>query len=154
MCSSWILFCYFLNVIVRFYLREEAMNAIRYVSGTKLDDRIIRTDWDMGFEEGRQFGRGRSGGQVRSLWPCMYMHCMWQHSACRCVMITGQITMTVEGDLEVGLIHHSKKQLLKLIISTTMTSSLNRHYLFINWMHQGCANTSSLVKHLLIIIIV
>ena len=40
------------------------MNAMRYVSGTKLDDRIIRTDWDMGFEEGRQYGRGRSGGQV------------------------------------------------------------------------------------------
>jgi len=30
-----------------------------------LDDRIIRCDWDLGFEEGRQFGRGKSGGQVR-----------------------------------------------------------------------------------------
>ena len=48
----------------RYYLREEAMNAVRYVSGTKLDDRIIRTDWDVGFSEGRQFGRGRGGGQV------------------------------------------------------------------------------------------
>ena len=34
------------------------------VNGTKLDDRLIRTDWDPGFVEGRQFGRGRSGGQV------------------------------------------------------------------------------------------
>lgn len=28
-------------------------------------DRIVRTDWDAGFVEGRQFGRGKSGGQVR-----------------------------------------------------------------------------------------
>ena len=37
---------------------------MRYISGTKLDDRIIRTDWDIGFIEGRQYGRGKSGGQV------------------------------------------------------------------------------------------
>lgn len=30
-----------------------------------MDDRIIRIDWDIGFDEGRQFGRGKSGGQVR-----------------------------------------------------------------------------------------
>ena len=38
---------------------------MRYINGTRLDDRIIRTDWDAGFKEGRQYGRGRSGGQVR-----------------------------------------------------------------------------------------
>ncbi len=38
---------------------------MRYVNQTRLDDRIIRTDWDAGFIDGRQFGRGRSGGQVR-----------------------------------------------------------------------------------------
>ena len=37
----------------------------RYINGTRLDDRIIRTDWDAGFIEGRQYGRGKSGGQVR-----------------------------------------------------------------------------------------
>ena len=26
---------------------------------------LIRTDWDAGFIEGRQYGRGKSGGQVR-----------------------------------------------------------------------------------------
>ena len=36
-----------------------------YINGTRLDDRIIRTDWDAGFVEGRQYGRGKSGGQVR-----------------------------------------------------------------------------------------
>jgi nuclear cap-binding protein subunit 2 len=30
-----------------------------------LDDRFIRTDWDAGFAEGRQYGRGKTGGQVR-----------------------------------------------------------------------------------------
>lgn len=38
---------------------------MRYVNGTRLDDRIVRVDWDAGFVEGRQFGRGKSGGQVR-----------------------------------------------------------------------------------------
>ena len=37
----------------------------RYINGTRLDDRIVRTDWDAGFKEGRQYGRGKSGGQVR-----------------------------------------------------------------------------------------
>ncbi|KAL3846431.1 hypothetical protein ACJMK2_017423 [Sinanodonta woodiana] len=50
---------------VEYYTREEAENAMRYVNGTRLDDRIIRTDWDTGFKEGRQYGRGKSGGQVR-----------------------------------------------------------------------------------------
>jgi len=38
---------------------------MRYVSGTKLDERVVRCDLDLGYREGRQFGRGRSGGQVR-----------------------------------------------------------------------------------------
>jgi len=50
---------------VEYYLREDSENAIRFINGTRLDDRIIRTDWDAGFIEGRQYGRGKSGGQVR-----------------------------------------------------------------------------------------
>lgn len=56
---------------------------MKYIGGTKLDERIIRTDLDPGFVEGRQYGfvkqifwiissnanglfsRGKSGGQVR-----------------------------------------------------------------------------------------
>ena len=37
-----------------------------YINGTRLDDRIVRTDWDAGFVEGRQYGRGKSGGQVKT----------------------------------------------------------------------------------------
>ncbi|OXB63991.1 hypothetical protein ASZ78_014755 [Callipepla squamata] len=49
---------------VEYYARGDAENAMRYINGTRLDDRIIRTDWDAGFKEGRQYGRGRSGGQT------------------------------------------------------------------------------------------
>ncbi|XP_070765295.1 nuclear cap-binding protein subunit 2 isoform X2 [Enoplosus armatus] len=48
-----------------YYARVGAENAMRFINGTRLDDRIIRTDWDAGFKEGRQYGRGKSGGQVR-----------------------------------------------------------------------------------------
>lgn len=41
------------------------MACLRYISGTKLDERVIRCDIDPGYKEGRQFGRGKSGGQVR-----------------------------------------------------------------------------------------
>jgi len=50
---------------VEYYNREDGEAALRYINGTRLDDRIIRTDWDAGFIEGRQYGRGKSGGQVR-----------------------------------------------------------------------------------------
>ncbi|KAJ3615828.1 hypothetical protein Zmor_012264 [Zophobas morio] len=50
---------------VEFYTQKDAHDCLKYISGTKLDDRIIRCDWDAGFIEGRQFGRGKSGGQVR-----------------------------------------------------------------------------------------
>ncbi|KAJ3679546.1 hypothetical protein LUZ60_017557 [Juncus effusus] len=50
---------------VMYYSREDAEDAVKYISGTMLDERPIRADFDWGFEEGRQWGRGRSGGQVR-----------------------------------------------------------------------------------------
>lgn len=50
---------------VEYYTHSEALACLRYISGTKLDERIIRCDLDLGYKEGRQFGRGKSGGQVR-----------------------------------------------------------------------------------------
>lgn len=47
---------------------------MRYINGTRLDDRIIRTDWDAGFVEGRQYGRGKTGGQVSITSLCTYMN--------------------------------------------------------------------------------
>ncbi|XP_035876380.1 nuclear cap-binding protein subunit 2-like [Phyllostomus discolor] len=49
---------------VEYYSRADAENAMWYINGTRLDDWIIHTDWDTGFKEFRQYGRGRSGGQV------------------------------------------------------------------------------------------
>ncbi|RUS31638.1 hypothetical protein BC938DRAFT_477385, partial [Jimgerdemannia flammicorona] len=53
----------FLGVL--YYHRSDALDCMKYINSTKLDERIIRTDLDPGFREGRQYGRGRSGGQVR-----------------------------------------------------------------------------------------
>ncbi|XP_068665527.1 nuclear cap-binding protein subunit 2-like [Aristolochia californica] len=55
--------CGFCFVI--YYSRDDAEDGVKYISGTILDDRPIRVDFDWGFQEGRQWGRGRSGGQVR-----------------------------------------------------------------------------------------
>ncbi|EAL63873.1 RNA-binding region RNP-1 domain-containing protein [Dictyostelium discoideum AX4] len=50
---------------VEYYSKEDAADCIKYINGSKLDERLIRCDWDYGFKEGRQYGRGLSGGQVR-----------------------------------------------------------------------------------------
>lgn len=50
---------------VEYYTHQDALDCMKYIGGTKLDERVIRTDPDPGFIEGRQYGRGRSGGQVR-----------------------------------------------------------------------------------------
>lgn len=50
---------------VEYYNPEHMKAALKYVSGTICDDRVIRCDADGGFKPGRQYGRGRSGGQIR-----------------------------------------------------------------------------------------
>uniref|UniRef100_F6PQP3 Nuclear cap-binding protein subunit 2 n=1 Tax=Monodelphis domestica TaxID=13616 RepID=F6PQP3_MONDO len=67
---------------VEYYCRADAENAMRYINGTHLDDRIIRTDWDAGFREGRQYGRGRSGGQVRDEYRQDYDLCSYRSCVC------------------------------------------------------------------------
>lgn len=44
---------------------EGAVNCVKYLNETKLDDRVVSIDLDPGFVEGRQYGRGVAGGQVR-----------------------------------------------------------------------------------------
>lgn len=44
---------------------QDAINAVKYLGDTKLEDRVVQIDLDPGFKEGRQFGRGASGGQVK-----------------------------------------------------------------------------------------
>ncbi|PIO58386.1 hypothetical protein TELCIR_20180 [Teladorsagia circumcincta] len=55
--------CGFCFVI--YYTRADTENAVRCLNRTMLDGRLIRVDYDAGFVEGRQYGRGKHGGQVR-----------------------------------------------------------------------------------------
>ena len=41
---------------VEYYNHQDALDCMKYIGGTKLDERIIRTDLDPGFKEGRQYG--------------------------------------------------------------------------------------------------
>jgi len=50
---------------VEYYTREQALAACALLNGSVFDDRTIRVDPDVGFQDGRQFGRGQSGGQWR-----------------------------------------------------------------------------------------
>ncbi|KAG0041802.1 nuclear cap binding complex subunit [Gryganskiella cystojenkinii] len=50
---------------VEYYHNADALDCMKYINSSKLDERIVRSDLDHGYREGRQFGRGRSGGQVR-----------------------------------------------------------------------------------------
>ena len=57
---------------VEYYTHQDALDCMKYIGGTKLDERVIRTDLDEGFTEGRQYGRGKSGGQVRDEYRAEY----------------------------------------------------------------------------------
>ena len=50
---------------VEYVHREDALLAIANLTSTMLDGRAIRVELDAGFQPGRQYGRGASGGQVR-----------------------------------------------------------------------------------------
>ncbi|CAN1356313.1 Nuclear cap-binding protein subunit 2 [Linum perenne] len=70
---------------VLYYSREDTEDAVKYISGTILDDRPIRVDFDWGFQEGRQWGRGRSGGQVRDEYRTDYDPDILFPSSCQIV---------------------------------------------------------------------
>lgn len=50
---------------VEYMTKESALFAVNALNMCLLDNRQIRVDWDTGFEEGRQYGRGISGSQKR-----------------------------------------------------------------------------------------
>ncbi|KAJ3014066.1 nuclear cap binding complex subunit [Thoreauomyces humboldtii] len=49
---------------VEYYHREDALDCVKYINGTKLDERIVRTDLDPGYKDGRNLGRGMSTGMI------------------------------------------------------------------------------------------
>ena len=50
---------------VEYYKREDCLAAENFLNGKTLDEKVIKYELDPGFKEGRQYGRGRAGGQVR-----------------------------------------------------------------------------------------
>ncbi|OQS03976.1 elicitin [Thraustotheca clavata] len=50
---------------VEYFNKDHAQACANFISSTKLDQRVIRCELDGGFREGRQYGRGTTGGQVR-----------------------------------------------------------------------------------------
>ena len=50
---------------VEYFNHTDAARAVNCLNATQLENKIIRADWDIGFKEGRQYGRGRGGGQKR-----------------------------------------------------------------------------------------
>jgi len=50
---------------VMYYSRADAACAVSCINGMAVDERAVRVDFDWGFVEGREYGRGSSGGQVR-----------------------------------------------------------------------------------------
>ncbi|NXC51364.1 NCBP2 protein, partial [Penelope pileata] len=51
--------------LVEHCARADAEHAMRVISGTRLGERMVRTERDAGCKEGWQHGRGETGGQVR-----------------------------------------------------------------------------------------
>lgn len=52
----------------RYTNHSDTLMAITCLDGTALDERIIKVGIDPGFKQGRQYGRGMSGGQVGGKW--------------------------------------------------------------------------------------
>ena len=50
---------------VEYFTHEHAVECLKFIHQTKCDDRIIKCELDGGFHEGRQYGRGAMGGQIR-----------------------------------------------------------------------------------------
>lgn len=50
---------------LEFYKFSDAGRCIFFLNGTKLDNRTLKIDLDRGFLKGRQFGRGKRGGQIQ-----------------------------------------------------------------------------------------
>jgi len=49
---------------VVFFNKRDTVYAFSYLNGIKIDTRFLRIDIDEGFKKGRQFGRGKDGGQM------------------------------------------------------------------------------------------
>lgn len=51
--------------LCRYFDHQCALDAVAFLHGTTLDERIVRVELDWGYHPSRRYGRGESGGQVR-----------------------------------------------------------------------------------------
>ena len=49
---------------IEYFTSEHAGICLKFLDQTTCDGRIIRCELDSGFKPGREYGRGKSGGQV------------------------------------------------------------------------------------------
>ena len=49
---------------VQYFTHEAAQLAVDILNGSKFDERIIKVEMDPGYKDGRQWGRGKTGGQA------------------------------------------------------------------------------------------
>jgi nuclear cap-binding protein subunit 2 len=49
---------------VQYFTHEAAQLAVDMLNGAKFDERIIKVEMDPGYKDGRQWGRGKTGGQT------------------------------------------------------------------------------------------
>ena len=73
-----------------FMTREAAIEAVNHLNGASLDDRPMKVEMDKGFHEGRQYGRGGAGGQVRDELRSGYDEGRGGYSARELAEMTGQ----------------------------------------------------------------
>lgn len=74
---------------MEYQTHQQACDCMRFINGTKLDERLVRTDLDPGFKEGRQYGRGRSGGQV--LQSLNTINCRSEMNIARIMILHGEV---------------------------------------------------------------
>ena len=80
---------------VVYYTRADTEDCVKYINGMALDERLIRVDFDWGFRDGRQFGRGKSGGQVRCAHIASFEDCVCSKGVRSCVVAIGHLTWVV-----------------------------------------------------------
>lgn len=93
---------------VEYYTHQDALDCLKYIGGTKLDERIIRTDLDPGFEEGRQYGYVFCGENAMEIYDTNLLTAVeslevrsatnTEKSMTLVVVVTGVLTPTINGD--------------------------------------------------------
>lgn len=96
---------------VEYYNHQDALDCMKYIGGTKLDERIIRTDLDPGFQEGRQYGCACWVSQTRSTYPILtFVPVGEANLVVKCAMNTGMNMILGEEATAARLRRNARKR--------------------------------------------